>query len=210
MQLYVFPPSPNSLCCQAVANHAGIDVEIVNVDLGGGEQMQPDFVTLNPNHKIPTLKDGDFVLWESGAIMLYFAGLSAQSQLLPQDKKQELQVMQWLFWRTAHFGSACGVYAFENLVKPSLGLGEPDQQAIEAGAENFHRFMAVLDGQVRGRDCVVGDNVTVADHAIVSWLYCAEPAQYPMDRYTEVQRWAGGLLSGEAWQQALASIPKPA
>ena len=54
MQLYIFPPSPNSLCCQAVANQAGIELELIPVDLPGGGHMAPEFIKLNPNHKIPT------------------------------------------------------------------------------------------------------------------------------------------------------------
>ena len=209
MQLYVFAPSPNSLCCQAVANHAGLDVEIINVDLSAGAHMQPDFIALNPNHKIPTLADGDFVLWESGAVMAYLAQQAPESGLMPADARLSGQVLQWLFWRTAHFGPACGVYTFERLVKPMFGMGETDEQAIENVADDFHRFSQVLNEHLRGRDCMVGDQVTIADHAIVSWLYCAEPAGYPLQDYAEIQRWAGAMLSSSAWQDALATIPSP-
>mgnify|MGYP000214016263 CR=1 FL=1 len=50
MQLYVFPPSPNSLCCQAVANQVGIELELIPVDLPGGGHMTPEFIKINPNH----------------------------------------------------------------------------------------------------------------------------------------------------------------
>ena len=207
MKLYVFPPSPNSLCCQAVANQAGIELELIPVDLPGGGHMQPDFVKLNPNHKIPTLVDGDYTLWESGAIMLYLANLAPESNQVPKDLKSRAQMVQWLFWRTAHFAPACGVFTFENLVKPMLGMGEPDQAEIEKGSEDFHRFFGVLDGHLQGKDFMLGNTVSVADHAIAAWLVSAEAAAFPMQDYNEVKRWSAGILGSEAWQKALASIP---
>lgn len=208
MQLYIFPPSPNSLCCQAAANQAGIDLELVPVDLSAGEQMKPEFVKLNPNHKIPTLVDGDFSVWESGAIMIYLAEQAPASRLLPDEGQARIQVLQWLFWKTAHFAPACGVFTFENLVKPMLGLGEPDAAELEKGSENFHRFFGVLNEHLHGRDFVVGKSVTLADHALAAWLVHAEPAKFPLQKYAEVIRWSQAILGSPAWVKALATIPR--
>lgn len=209
MQLYVFPPSPNSLCCQAVANQAGIELEIIPVDLQSDGQMAPEFVELNPNHKIPTLVDGDFTLWESGAIMLYLAQQAPDSKQIPDDPKLRVQMAQWMFWKTAHFGPACGVYTFENLVKPMMGMGDPDPAMLEKGSEDFHRFFSVLNDHLQGKDFVVGDSLTLADHSVTAWLVHAEPAAFPMEEYGEVKRWSQGILGSDAWQKALATIPAP-
>ncbi len=209
MQLYTFPPSPNSLCCQAVANQIGIELELIPVDLPGGGQMAPEFIKLNPNHKIPTLVDGDFCLWESSAIMLYLAHRAPESQLVPDDPKLKAIVAQWMFWKCAHFGPACGVYTFENLVKPMLGMGDPDPAELEKGSENFHRFFAVLNEHLSGKDFIVGDSITLADHSIVTWLVHAEAAAFPMENYNEVKRWSSAILGTDAWQKALATIPAP-
>jgi len=207
MQLYIFPPSPNSLCCQAVANQAGIDLELIPLDLTQGAHMAPDFIKLNPNHKIPTLVDGDFSLWESAAIMIYLAHQAPASNQIPDDPKKRAQMVQWMFWKNAHFGPACGVYTFENLVKGLLGMGEPDPAAIEKGSEDFHRFFGVLNDHLKGRDYVLGESVTLADHALACWMVPAEPAAYPMENYGEVARWSQGILGSDAWQKALATIP---
>ena len=209
MQLYVFPPSPNSLCCQAVANHCGIELEIIPVDLPSGGHMQPEFIKLNPNHKIPTLVDGDFSLWESSAIMLYLAGQGGTKGLIPADEKLQAQMSQWLFWKTAHFGPACGVYTFENLVKPMLGMGEPDPAAIEKGAEDFHRFFTVLNDHLAGKNYVLGESLSLADFSLVTWLVHAEAAAFPMQDYAEIKRWSAEQLATESWTTALATIPAP-
>ena len=207
MQLYVFPPSPNSLRCQAVANQAGIELELVPVDLPGGAQMNDEFVALNPNHKIPTLVDNDFVLWESTAIMLYLAQKGPGASLISEDLKERVTVAQWVSWTTAHWGPACRIFAFENLVKKILSIGDPDPAELARGKEEVTLFGAVLNDHLKGRDTLVGSSVSLADHAAVSWLVHAEAAGLPLDGYDEITRWSGNILGTDAWQQALATIP---
>lgn len=207
MQLYVFPPSPNSLCCQAVANHCGIELDIVPIDLAKGEQMQAEFVKLNPNHKIPTLVDDGFSLWESSAIILYLAEQAGERKLIPDDVRLRAQMTQWMFWKTAHFGPVCGIYTFENLVKPMLGIGEPDADKIANAGEDFHRYFSVLDQHLVDKQYVLGDSQSLADYSIVSWLVHAEGAAFPMQDYNEIKRWAADMLAGDSWKSALATIP---
>jgi glutathione S-transferase len=207
MQLYVFPPSPNSLCCQATANQAGLELELIPVDLSAGGHMTPEFLKINPNHKIPTLVDGDFCLWESGAIMLYLAGQAPASKQIPEDVRERAQMAQWMFWKTAHFGPACGIFTFENIVKGMFAMGDPDTAKLAQGKEEFDRYGSVLNNHLQGRDYIIGNNVTLADHAIVTWLVHAEAAGIPLAGYAELSRWSKGILASDAWQQALATIP---
>jgi len=100
IELYAFPPSPRAFKAIAVANHLGIDFTLHMVDLLKGEQKTPEYTALNPNQMMPTLKDGDYVLWESSAIMQYLAGRKPQSGLLPTDERGRLDVTRWQFWRT--------------------------------------------------------------------------------------------------------------
>ena len=206
MQLYVFPPSPNSLRCQAVANQLGIELELISVDLAGGAQMNADFVALNPNHKIPTLVDGDFVLWESGAIMLYLARMKPGNDLAPEDLQARASMAQWLFWNASHWGPTCGIFTFENLVKKILNIGEPDPAELQRGRQEFARFGTVLNDHLKGRDTLVGNSTTLADHAVVSWLVHADGAGLPLDDYAEITRWSGNILGSPAWQEALATM----
>ena len=206
MQLYIFPPSPNSLRCQAVANQVGIELELINVDLQTGANLQPDFVALNPNHKIPTLVDGDFVLWESGAIMLYLARSKPQSGLIPQDAQAHADMMKWLFWNECHWGPSLAIFTFENLVRKLMNMGAPDQARLEHGQREFARFGTVLNDHLDGRDTLVGDSITLADHALASWMVHGEAAGMPLNDYPEIVRWSGAMLGSAAWQQALATI----
>ena len=207
MQLYVFPPSPNSLRCQAVANQLGLELDLITIDLGSGEQMNEEFVALNPNHKIPTLVDGDFVLLESSAIMLYLAGKKPGNDLVPDEPQARARMMQWLFWNECHWGPTCGIFTFENIVKKIMNLGDPDAAQLERGRQEMERFGTVLNEHLKGRTSLSGASLTPADHAVASWLVHAESASLPLDNFDEITRWSGTILGLPAWQDALATIP---
>src|SRR5256886_6807129 len=211
IELYVFPPSPRAFKVIAVANHLGIDATLRIIDLVKGGQRTSEYAALNPNMRMPTLKDGDYVLWESGAIAKYLAGKNPEAGLLPTDDRGRLDVTRWQFWDTAHWDPACAVFIFENLVKPNiLKSGEPDQAAIAKGTEPFHRAAKVLDDQLRGRKFVTGERLTLADFSLGASLNLAEKARYPIESYGEIKRWYGTLRALPAWQQTLAQCAMPA
>ena len=113
IELYVFPPSPRAFKTMAVANHLGLEWTLRPLDLRKGEHMTPQYGALNPNMRMPTLKDGDYVLWESNAICQYLASKKPESGLLPKDERARFDVTRWQFWDLAHWDPACAVFAYE-------------------------------------------------------------------------------------------------
>jgi glutathione S-transferase len=211
IELYVFPPSPRAFSVMAVANHLELDVTIRVVDLLKGEQKTPAFAALNPNMRMPVLKDGDFVLWESNAITQYLAGKKPQSGLLPTDERGRLDVTRWQFWDLAHWDPPCAIYLFENLVKPAvLGIKEADQAAIARGTELFLRNAPVLDAHLRGKTFVTGESLTIADFSLGSPLNYSEMGRLPLEPYAEIRRWYATLRALPAWQKTLAQSALPA
>ncbi len=202
MKLYHFPISPNSRRVVATLHHLGLDCELQAVDLSKRDQLQPEFVQINPNHMIPTLVDGDFVLWESNAIMQYLCSKVSDNSLFPADPIVRADITRWQFWQTGHFGSACGVFITENIIKPVFLQAEPDLQEIAKGEERFHRFAKVLDDHLKGRDWLVGDGVTLADFSVGSYLDLTSMAKYPLEPYLEIQRWYAGIEQLAAWQSS--------
>jgi glutathione S-transferase len=200
MKLHHFPISPNSRRVIAVLHHLGLECELHAVNLLKGEQMQPEFLQLNPNHMIPTLIDGDFVLWESNAIMQYLCSKVPDNSLLPTDPQTHADIVRWQFWQTAHFGRACGVFIFEHIIKKALNLGEPDAQELVKATENFHRFAKILENHLTGREWLVGDTLTLADYSVGSFLDLAAMAHYPIAGYTEIARWYKAIEQIPAWQ----------
>src|SRR5688572_130763 len=105
MKLYDFPFSPNCRKVRAVAYELGIELATSRVDILKGEQRAPAFLAKNPNAKVPVLEDGDFILWESTAIMRYLAAKSSSS-LLPTEPRAGAEVDRWLSWGLAHLQPA--------------------------------------------------------------------------------------------------------
>ncbi len=167
--------------------------------------MKPEFLHLNPNHMIPTLVDGDFVLWESNAIMQYLCSKAQNNTLFPSNPRIQADIVRWQFWQAGHFGSACGTFIFEHLIKKFRNLGEADVTELEKGAEKFRRFADVLESHLKGRDWMVGDAVTLADFSVGSLLDLAEMANYPMEGYVEIPRWYSAIEKLPSWQ---SSAPK--
>jgi glutathione S-transferase len=210
IELYVFPPSPRAFKVMAVANHLGVDWTLRPVDLVKGEQKSPEFAALNPNMRMPVLKDGDYVLWESNAIGQYLAGKKPGSGLLPNDERARLDVTRWQFWDLAHWDPACATFVFEYVVKPVvLANGEPDMVAIARGTEAFYRVADVLNGHLKGKKYVTGDMLTLADFSLGSAMTLAELAHYPVASYGEIKRWYSTLSALPAWQKTLAQCAVP-
>jgi glutathione S-transferase len=210
-ELYVFPPSPRAFKVMAVANYLGIEPTLHPLDLIKGDQKSPEYAALNPNMRMPTLKDGDYVLWESNAIMQYLASKRQETGLLPADEKGRLDVTRWQFWDLAHWDPTCAVFLFENVVKTVvLKSGEPDQAAIAKATEAFHRIAKVLDGQLKGKRFVAGDRLTVADFSLGAPLNYAEMGRIPLEPYREIKRWYATLRALPAWQKTLVQSALPA
>jgi glutathione S-transferase len=210
IELYAMPASPRAFKAIAVANHLGIEFTLRKLDLLKGEHKTPEYKALNPNQMMPTLKDGDYVLWESNAIMQCLAGKKPQSGLLPTDERSRLDVTRWQFWDLAHWDPAIETLLLENFIKPNfLGVPERDEPAVAKATECLHRAAAVLDGQLKGKKYVIGDALTLADFALGAPLHYATPGRFPLEPYAEIRRWHAGLMSLPAWQKTIAESALP-
>jgi glutathione S-transferase len=206
MKIHLFPLSGRVVGIVALKNYLALDCELKQIDLGRGDQHAPEYVSLNPNRKIPTLEDDGIVLWESNAILFYMASKRPESGVWPSDLKGQADVLRWLFWESAHWDAeSCGMVAYEKGSKNVLGLGPPDPAFIARGEQNFSRFAAVLNDSLKGKTWVVGDRLTIADFSIGGLLPSAERMALPVRHFPEICRWYEGLTSLPAWREALAA-----
>ena len=137
--------NPRKAC--AVARYLNVPIDYVHVDLGKGENRTPEYLAVNPNGKVPAFEDGDLKLWEANAIMCYLAR-AAGSDLWPGDARQ-IEVIRWLCWNSEHFTRHAGSLYFQNIVKPALGFGEPDEAAVKEAALMYalcNPTLSPLDG----------------------------------------------------------------
>jgi glutathione S-transferase len=207
MKLYVLPPSPRALKVIALKNYLALECEMHLVDLSKDDHLAPGYELLNPNRKMPVLQDGEFVLWESNAILQYLAAKKPESGLWPKDSLNQAAVLRWMFWESSHWDQqACGAVGFEKGSKMVLRLGVPDPARIADGEREFHRFATVLNNHLRGRSSLVGSTLTIADFSIGAWIPVAGAFELPVDQYPEILRWyQEGLAQLPAWQSSLVS-----
>jgi len=203
LKLHVFPLSPRAFKVMWAANHLDVAFEPVLVDFAKGDHRTPEFTILNPNMRMPVLEDGDFVLWESNAIVQYLASLKPEANLQPADTKARLGVEKWQFWDSAHWDPACAIFAFENYVKALFGRGEPSESEIARGNELIERLAPVLNSQLQKHRYVAGDSLTVADISLGAMNYIAEQAKFPLEPYRGIQRWTADLKSLASWQRTV-------
>ena len=204
MKLYDSVTPNRSRKIRAVAHEVGIALEIVPLNLRAGEHRRPEFIARNPNGKIPVLEDGDFVLWESNAILTYLASLRPDKQLIPTDPtdpRGRADVDRWLHWDTSHWTPALSKPFYERVLKPRRGE-QGDEAVARQGLDEIARLAPVLDGTLRGREWVCG-RLTVADFALANYLATRAEAGVDLAPYPYVAAWIDRVEARESWRLAV-------
>ena len=165
MKLYGFGPT-RSLRALWGLLELGAEFEFVPVNLTAGEHRHPDFLHLNPAGKLPVLVDGDFVLTESAAIVLYLAEKYPAKGLLPADLKVRSQVYRWVMFAVTELEQPLQRIARHTVVYPEDKRLPAD---VVLARQEFVAMAAVLDRHMEGRRFIVGDSITVAD-CVTSYL----------------------------------------
>jgi glutathione S-transferase len=182
---------PITVNCRKVL--AGLDLigapyELVHVDYFKGEQKAEPFISLNPNASVPAMTDGDFVLWESNAILQYAADKHGAEAVYPHDLRTRVDINRWLQWEGSHWFPSCYVFLVENCVKPLLG-GQPDPAVLDAQAPQYHKLAGILDQRLAGRDWVVGNGPTLADIALAAPMHLHGWQKLPLADHPNLKRW---------------------
>ncbi len=216
MKLHTFVGSPNSRKVEAVIDHLKLDVEVVYHDFLAGDLRLPEYTALNPNAQVPTLVDGDFVLWESNAIMQYLADKVPGNTLFPREPRLRADVVRWLSWDLAHFGEAFGALAFETFIKPKLNIGPTNETRVSLAMTWLARRAAVLEQHLLDRRYVVGDNLTLADYSLVRFESYRTRTPFDWRPYPRINAYFDHVRSSDSWvrtapdQDALGRRPKAA
>jgi glutathione S-transferase len=199
VKLYSIQQSNNCRRVNATIAHLGIEVELIEPGLLSGDIKKPEYLAMNPNGKVPTLVDGDLVLWESRAIMQYVATKKPGNELWPNDARRQADIARWQFWEAVHLSPGTTPFAFEKLFKPMFLKQQPDEAAIAAGAKAFHATAPVLEAQLKGRDFILG-TLTLADFSVGACFSYAEPAGLPWGDYPHIRAWWARLGEVPAWK----------
>jgi glutathione S-transferase len=209
MKLYQLSLSPNCQKVVALAHELGTPLELVSVDLFKGEARTPALLAKNPNGKVPILEDGDFVLWESNAMLGYLAAKAGRTDLAPTAVRERAEVDRWMSWGLAHFASAIRKVAFERIVKKLAGLGAPDEAMVKAGAEEFAVWANVLDQSLGNKEYLCG-RLTIADFSLAPYAALTPSCGLDFSLYPKANAWLSRMLARDSMQRAVLAAREAA
>jgi GST-like protein len=170
LQLYSLP-TPNGVKAAIMLEEIGLPYEVHRVAFDQNDQLSPEFLSLNPNNKIPAILDPDgpggqpLPLWESGAILLYLA--EKTGKLLPLEAARRYQTIQWLMFQMGGLGPMFGQLGFFHKF---AGKDYEDKRPRDRYAAESKRLLAVLDKHLEGRSWIMGEEYTIADIATFPWV----------------------------------------
>ena len=170
IQLYSLP-TPNGVKISIMLEETALPYEPHLVDFDAEEQKTPEYLSLNPNGKIPAILDpkgpGDrpLGLFESGAILIYLAEKSGL--FLARDAAHRYETVQWLMWQMAAIGPMFGQVGFFNKF---AGRDYPDKRLLQRYVAESRRLLSVLDRKLRDGAWIMGDEYSVADISIFPWV----------------------------------------
>jgi len=186
-----------------LVHELGLDYEQIPLDYRGEALKTPEYLALNPNGRIPTLVDGDLVLWESMAITLYLARRYAgASGLWPATVGGEGLAWQWSFWVMTEVERPLLSVLMHSRVLPEE---KRDPAKVSRDLGILKGPFGVLDRALHGREYLVGDTFTVADLNVASVLSWCKPARIRLHEYPSLDAWLDRCLARPARKQAQQS-----
>jgi glutathione S-transferase len=201
LRLHYNPMSSSARRVVMTAVELGLPLELAMVVNMTEPVERARLLKINPNAKIPVLEHGDFVLWESCAIMQYLCELAPGQTLYPADIQARADVNRWLFWCSQHLAPALGILGWENFMKPMIGFGDADPREVARGERETHKVAAVLDGHLATRQWLSGERMSLADIAVITPFALREPSRMPLQDYVHLQAWIARMEATPAWQQ---------
>ena len=198
MELLLDPRTVNSRKVLAGLKLVGADYTVKKYDYFQAEQKSPEFVAINPNAAFPALRDGDFILWESNAILQYAAEKVDNTSAYPSEIETRADINRWLLWESSSWFGSCYVYLVENCVKPLLG-DTTDQNVLANEEENFHKLATILDSRLTNSKFLCGDEPTIADVAIAAPMHLHGWAKLPLGNHSNLVRWMTENIEKSSW-----------
>ena len=207
IQLYTWS-TPNGRKISIALEELGLEYEAIPIDIGKGEQFEPDFLAVSPNNQIPAIVDGATALMDSGAILLYLAARTGRLAP-PAGTPEYFEMLQWLMWQIGNFGPMLG--QAHHFLTYNRGKSEYAEQRYHKEAQ---RLYAVLDKRLDGRERIAGE-LSVADIAIWCWVSRYSFQRIDLEEYPKVLRWYLSLADRPAFERGygvpedVGPIPRP-
>jgi len=195
--------TPNGHKVTMFLEEAGIEYSLKPVNIGKGDQFDPDFLKISPNNKIPAIVDHEpadgkkpISVFESGAILLYLAGKTGK--FIPADLRGQVECLEWVMWQMGGLGPMLGQNHHFAMYAP-----EKIPYAIERYTKETNRLYAVLDKRLGGRPFILGKQYSIADMAAYPWINPDRQGQN-IDDFPNLKRWKAAIRARPATERAYA------
>jgi len=207
-------PTPNGHKVHIMLEETGLEYRVIPVDINQGGQFEPDFLAISPNNKMPAIVDHDgpgaksYSLFESGAILMYLADKTGQ--LLPENRAQRYDVIQWLMFQMGGVGPILG--QTHHFLKFNPGASN---YSAERFGKEARRLYGVLDKRLGESHYLAGDDFSIADIATWPWVSRFEWQQVDLSKFSNVCRWYKEIAERPAVQRGydvphkVTDIPVP-
>lgn len=200
LELYAFPLSGNSRKAALTLEEVGAEYEYHSIDLMQGGQKQPDYLAINPNGKVPTLRDGDHLLWESSAIMLYLAEKFPTAGLIPTDSVQRSKLYQWLIWQPGTYNPPISALG-QLLLAPNE---QQNPNLIKQLHETIRKNSEIIETQLGEGSFLLGD-FSLADIVMLPHLNAA--VERKVELSANMQAYLERLQSRPSWKKVSSMTP---
>jgi GST-like protein len=215
LQLYAFPTG-NGVKVSILLEEIGLPYEAHLINITQNETWTPEFLSLNPNGKIPAILDPDgpggkpLALWESGAILTYLADKTGQ--LIPADPAGRYEALQWLFFQVGGVGPMFGQFGY---FYRFAGKAIEDKRPLDRYADETRRLLGVLEARLDGRPWIMGEAYTIADISLIGWVRALTVVYgagetLGIGALPRVGDWLERCLARPAVQRGLAIPARPA
>ncbi|MFL6709167.1 MAG: glutathione S-transferase C-terminal domain-containing protein [Massilia sp.] len=214
IQLYSLP-TPNGVKVSIMLEETGLAYEPHLVNFATNDQLSAEFMSLNPNNKIPAIIDPTgpdgkpLALFESGAILMYLAEKSGK--LIPQDAVGRYEALQWVMFQVGGIGPMFGQLGFFHKF---AGKDYEDKRPLQRYVDESKRLLGVLDKHLAGKQWIMGDDYSIADIAIFPWVanlvgFYGAGELVGIDAFPEVLRVVAAFKARPAVVKGLNIPPRP-
>ncbi|MBA8821189.1 glutathione binding-like protein [Ochrobactrum sp. GPK 3] len=186
IELYYWP-TPNGVKISIMLEELGVPYEVKYVNIGKGDQFQPDFLKIAPNNRMPAIIDPEgpggepISVFESGAILQYLG--RKFGKFYPTDERKRVAVDEWLMWQMGGLGPMSGQAGHFRLYAP-----EKVQYGIDRYTNEVNRLYGVLNRQLEGKDYIAGE-YSIADMASIGWVNAFKNYEQNLDEFPNLKRW---------------------
>jgi GST-like protein len=181
-------PTPNGHKLHIMLEETGLEHKIIPVDIHKGEQFEPSFLAITPNHRIPAIVDTDgpggkrYALFESGAILIYLADKTGK--FLPTDPAKHYVTLQWLMFQMAGVGPMFGqAHHFRSYADANV------EYAVNRYTNEAGRLYRILDKRLAESEYLAGDEYTIADIATYPWALNPARRGHDIEEMPNLKRW---------------------